>query len=270
MEYSEFSSKCLNELYEKQELFWVKYGIDKYNNWFYDQASGILTLYKSNDEINFRYKQIGTFSEIEKTWKWSWDNDHTLEKVKSGVELVKEFGQENGFERLTEGTFESSWEEGKELTSIAFEVLGGNGFYIPLKDKLASFLILFEEVEEEQAKFEKSKYVDCENHERRRRAFICQHLQKGIKLGFEESFETYENMEFEYEDDDFQAWCNECEKVRLENDGWNDMTMEFAKIKLVCEKCYFEIKETSKWQKHWTHNFKFLKGGRWCIGITSK
>lgn len=45
------------------------------------------------------------------------------------------------------------------------------------------------------------------------------------------------------EDDDFQAWCDDCEKVRSENNGWNDEKMEFAKIKLVCEDCYFDLKQ---------------------------
>jgi hypothetical protein len=29
------------------------------------------------------------------------------------------------------------------------------------------------------------------------------------------------------EDDDFQAWCSECEKARLKSDGWNDESEEF-------------------------------------------
>ena len=45
------------------------------------------------------------------------------------------------------------------------------------------------------------------------------------------------------DDDDLQAWCSECEKERLKTDGWNNISMEFAKIKLVCEKCYFELKK---------------------------
>nr|WP_290929308.1 hypothetical protein [Haliscomenobacter sp.] len=48
-------------------------------------------------------------------------------------------------------------------------------------------------------------------------------------------------MELE-EDDDLQAWCDQCELERLRTDGWNDESMEFAGIKLVCEDCYFEIK----------------------------
>ena len=65
------------------------------------------------------------------------------------------------------------------------------------------------------------------------------------KTGFEEAFETYRGMELN-EEDDFQAWCSECEKERLKTDGWNDESMEFAKIKLVCERCYFEIKEINE------------------------
>jgi hypothetical protein len=64
------------------------------------------------------------------------------------------------------------------------------------------------------------------------------------KVGFEESFETIENMELG-EDDDFQAWCDECEIVRQQEDGWNETSMKFADIRIVCEKCYFEMKEVN-------------------------
>ena len=45
------------------------------------------------------------------------------------------------------------------------------------------------------------------------------------------------------DDDDFQAWCGECENVRQKEGEWNDRSMAFAQIKVVCEKCYFEMKE---------------------------
>lgn len=65
------------------------------------------------------------------------------------------------------------------------------------------------------------------------------------KTGFEEAFKTYRGMELDKEND-FQAWCSECEKERIKADGWNDKSMEFAKIKLVCERCYFDIKEINE------------------------
>jgi hypothetical protein len=66
--------------------------------------------------------------------------------------------------------------------------------------------------------------------------------------GFEESFPTYPGMPLE-EDDDLQAWCDECEKVRVKDDSWNDDTMKFARIKITCEACFFEIKEFSASQQ---------------------
>jgi hypothetical protein len=45
------------------------------------------------------------------------------------------------------------------------------------------------------------------------------------------------------DEDDFQAWCDECEGVRKSEGEWNDQSMKFADIKVVCEKCYFEMKE---------------------------
>lgn len=45
------------------------------------------------------------------------------------------------------------------------------------------------------------------------------------------------------EDDDFQAWCNECERVRQQEGEWNGKSEAFAKIKLVCDKCYFAMRE---------------------------
>lgn len=247
MNYSDFVTSCFAELQSKQEELYKNYDLDSYPRWFYDQAAGLLTFSdeESQRELNFRYYAVGSYSKKSKTWKWSWDNDHTLKKVKLELCKVKQFGEQQGFERLTEGLFDSYEEEGWEFAAIASKLLNGIGSYRPDSDGLLIFMVLYEIVENEIAQEEKEKYVNCEEHERRRRAFICQHLKKNSKNGFEEAFETYEDMEFLYEDDDFQAWCNECEKVRVATDGWNDESMEFAKIQLVCEKCYFAIKATN-------------------------
>ena len=82
-----------------------------------------------------------------------------------------------------------------------------------------------------------------------RTAFICQHLNTSSKTGFEEAFESYKGMELEG-DDDFQAWCDECESQRLKTDGWNDESMKYANVKVVCEGCYFSIKEFNAKMNH--------------------
>lgn len=87
-----------------------------------------------------------------------------------------------------------------------------------------------------------NKTISCEQHGAKRIAFVCQHLIKSDNNGFEEAFPTFKGMELG-DDDDFQAWCDKCEIERLRTNGWNDESTKFANIKLVCEDCYFKIKE---------------------------
>ncbi|WBO85840.1 DUF6882 domain-containing protein [Hymenobacter yonginensis] len=240
--YPEFANDCLHDLIEKQDIFNAAYDINGYENWFYNQATGLLTFSTGDDELNFKYVEIGTFSKKSNTWKWSWDNEHTLPSVKDEAIQLKEFGAKYGYEKLTEGYFASSEEEAWEFTAIAAKLIKGIGAYRPTSEQLLIFMVLTEFVDTETAKNVKDLYVECGKHEYRRRAFVCSHLMARKKVGFEESFDTYENMEL-HDEDDYQAWCNECEVVRQQEDGWNEKSMEFADIRVVCEQCYFEMKE---------------------------
>lgn len=245
IDYEKFVKNCVEELKLLQSKFYADYDISSYDNWFYNQSTGLLTFSTGVKELNFRYFQIGSFSDKTNTWKWSWDNEHTLDNVKKQVELIREFGQRNKFPRLTTGYFESDEIEAWEFVAIATKLSDGIGVYRPVgDDQLQIFLVVIESIDNETAKKIKDKFVQCNKHEYRRRAFVCKHLNKVDKVGFEEAFETHENMELG-EDDDFQAWCSECEIVRQQENGWNDVSMKFADYRLFCEKCYFEIKEAN-------------------------
>ena len=100
---------------------------------------------------------------------------------------------------------------------------------------------MIEEVDNERAKRIKERIINCEKHSVNRNAFVCHHLVGAKNIGFEEAFSTFKGMELG-DEDDLQAWCNKCEVERLKTNDWNDESMRFAQIKLVCEDCYFEIK----------------------------
>src|SRR5580698_5164427 len=114
MEYADFAEKCVEELKVVQDRFQRKFDLTWYENWFYDQTTGLLTFSTKDIELNFRYIDIGSFSEKSNTWKWSWDNSTTLASIKERTNLVKDFGQRSGFPKLTEGYFASdeieAWE----------------------------------------------------------------------------------------------------------------------------------------------------------------
>ena len=243
LDYDNFVTTCVEDLKVLQDKFQNEYHVGWYDNWFYNQSTGLLTFSTGDQQLNFKYFSIGSFSEKSKTWQCSWDNDTTLESVKKQVNIVRQFGQRSNFQKLTNGYFDSDEFEAWEFVAIAAKLTNGIGVYRPVNDvQLKMFFVITEFVDNEKANEIKDKYVECEAHEYRRRAFVCKHLNHKSNVGFEEAIETFEDMEL-LDDDDFQAWCDKCEAVRQTEDGWNHKSMEFAGIKVVCEKCYFEMKE---------------------------
>jgi hypothetical protein len=240
MEYTEFADQRLIEFQVIQTEFLDKYKINDINQWFYHEATGLLTLSTDESELNFKYIPIGTYSNETETWMWSWNKEDSIERNISEIYKVKDFGHQENYEKLTEGHFESDLYDGWEFIAIANKTLNGIGGYRVVVDHIEIYFLIKEIVDNEKAKEMAEQIVDCETHGEDRRTFVCQHLNSTTKIGFEETFSTFKGMVIE--EDKFQAWCSECEKVRLSTDGWNEESMEFAKNKIVCETCYFEIK----------------------------
>ena len=83
--------------------------------------------------------------------------------------------------------------------------------------------------------------VECCDHGLRNRAYVCQHLVTSEFTGFWESFDSDSTKI--YNNDELNAWCDECDKILLEQGEWNDISEAFAGIKLICDVCFFEMKE---------------------------
>jgi hypothetical protein len=242
LKYEKYAQKAVDKLQENQHSFREKFDTDNYANWFYNQSSEILRLYNDDKDIYFRYIPVGTFSLNTNTWMWAWANGDSIELRKFRTLEIKEFGEKKNYENLTNAYFEGDKYTGWELTAIAFDIIGGIGTYRVISGHLEKYFLLTEQITKEEVEKIESELIECNVHGKIRKAFICQHLNTENKAGFEEAFETYRGMKLD-EDDDLQAWCSECEKVRLKTDGWNDESMKFANIKLVCERCYFDVKE---------------------------
>ncbi len=73
--------------------------------------------------------------------------------------------------------------------------------------------------------------VQCDLHGEQDIAFVCNHLAaESHALGFHHS----EESDSFYPD----AWCDNCETIRVTHDGWNDESESLVSIKLVCVTCY--------------------------------
>jgi hypothetical protein len=77
-----------------------------------------------------------------------------------------------------------------------------------------------------------SETVQCEVHGETPQTFVCAHLKGETSgLGF--------NREDPTEKDPFpDAWCDVCEVIRAEHDGWGNVPEGQCKIVLLCSECY--------------------------------
>lgn len=89
------------------------------------------------------------------------------------------------------------------------------------------------------------KEIRCGQHGASRPAFVCQHLRAGAGLGW------YQADPIDYDPDDpfwdcLNAWCEDCEQLRIKENGWNQATDDFMKIVAVCEECALKFKERNQ------------------------
>jgi hypothetical protein len=74
--------------------------------------------------------------------------------------------------------------------------------------------------------------VRCSVHGETSQTFVCVHLKgESTGLGFNRDDPSEENLHPD-------AWCDECEKTRAANGGWDDVPDEECKISLLCARCY--------------------------------
>lgn len=83
-----------------------------------------------------------------------------------------------------------------------------------------------------------STSVTCEAHGDRQAAFVCQHLFSGSGLGFNWA-EDSENPDAHCPD----AWCDACNTAFEAAGEWTESAMALANIKLVCDRCYEQMRK---------------------------
>jgi len=241
MNFDEFKDECLPPILLLQDDFVKLYDLKSYERWFYDHSIGAFH-FKSNDGRNlyFEYIDVGSYSTTQKNWMWSWNNKSTPKHVAKGLEKVRAFGEENQFSDLTNGLINGDEYTGWTLTSITAKLLNGIGIYRIRQEHLYIYFVFTKELSQDDYDDLKQKHINCDVHGVNRVAFVCQHLLRGVNLGFFEAFESNPLIE---PDDDYWGWCQQCEKIWLKEGEWNDTVKAFAQMKVVCDQCYFEIKE---------------------------
>ena len=83
--------------------------------------------------------------------------------------------------------------------------------------------------------------VSCATHGPRPAAFVCRHVLQSLRTRSRVGFHTPCAA-----DDDDQAWCNACERVRAREGEWNDRSEAYADIRLICIDCFHQARELNR------------------------
>ena len=243
MTYRAFVKQCARDFEKVQKKFIRDYRMGTHDRWFYEQDISTITFSRGDTERHFRYLSLGTYSHRSGTWMWSWRNPTTVEPNKWETLKIKRYGERKGFHRLREGQFLVREDEGLEFVAIAHKLLGGLGSYQVPAGNVTGYLLIKELLPGKPTVPElPNQDITCGKHGQQRTAIVCRHLMEGTLRGFEESIPTYRHMQFEDEEDDFTAWCDQCEQLRQRDGGWNDDNFLPENFAAVCEECYFMIK----------------------------
>jgi len=78
-------------------------------------------------------------------------------------------------------------------------------------------------------------FVECGVHGQQEAAFVCRHIVRSLSSGEPVGFYYAEDSDATYPD----AWCGECEGVRIECGGeWTEEVEKGLGISIICGACH--------------------------------
>jgi hypothetical protein len=129
---------------DKNDAFTRHYG--DHAHWDWDDSSSTLTFSDPNlPTVRVHCSVVG--STEGNSWQWSWANKNTPPHAKLDMDKVREFGVENGYDKLTTPFLEADDYTGWEMTAVAEHVLNALGAYRFATDKGYCYLI-YRKIEE--------------------------------------------------------------------------------------------------------------------------
>jgi hypothetical protein len=143
MEWDALVEEAYRYTEQQQERLTTEFAISSYERWDWEQSTATLTFSTGGvRRAAARFQMVGSVSTVSNTWLWSWANASLLDSAREGVHLLREFGLQNGFEKLTDATWPADEVDGWEMATVACLLLDGEGVYRAPSDTGFMFLVL--------------------------------------------------------------------------------------------------------------------------------
>jgi hypothetical protein len=109
---------------------------------YHQEAAALVFSSGGTERLTTRIQIVGSTSTSSGTWLWAWDNPSILEEASESVHLLRKFGLQHRFERLSEAKWKADEIDGWEMTAVACLLLGGEGVYRAPDENGALFMVL--------------------------------------------------------------------------------------------------------------------------------
>lgn len=234
-EFAGFRHKAVHELMRLNELCEKEFRISTWPRWDYDLDVGTLTFSQEGvTRVAASIEVVGTTSDTDNTWLWSWANSTLPFCVTSAIRNVKSFGEKEGITELTSSILANNDHLGWAMSAVATKILGARGAY-RCPSKNGFIYLIYNDIGFADLPRNKSEDLFiCGTHGKSRATFVCEHLlsQPGQKWFSEKPNETNRWPD---------AWCAACDEAFLQEGGWSDKNASKQKIKVICHYCYEDL-----------------------------
>ncbi len=147
VDYASLVKNSFNYAEEQQDKIIKDFFLTAYPNFNINQTTGLFIWGDENEaKVEAEFEAVGSFSEIDNSWLWAWKNDTLEQKIKSEIIKVKNYGEQNKFEKLIIPYWGAIEKDGYEMAVISANILKAKGFYrIPFENGI-QFYILFKDI----------------------------------------------------------------------------------------------------------------------------
>lgn len=127
-EYEAYAHDRIHDLIDQNEVWFRDYKIKSWPRWDYSLEDATLTFSENgNAKVVCDIQAVG--SVLGDEWEWSWGNKNLPETCKNRMQVVKEFGEEKQWSKLTSLFLPNDEYLGWELASVTVHLLGGTAVY---------------------------------------------------------------------------------------------------------------------------------------------
>ncbi|MEJ2699370.1 MAG: hypothetical protein P8Z70_06900 [Desulfuromonadales bacterium] len=108
---------------------------------FYSKATAYLTKQQDAASVVAHVLIVGSIADKPGTWLWSWADSSVPESMREPIFQVRQFGEDHGFDELTNPGWPGDKRDGWDMTAAAALILSAKGAYRAPYEGGAVFLI---------------------------------------------------------------------------------------------------------------------------------